>query len=117
MVEDLIPAIWDEAYAMEAKDPLGPEQGAPKTKADPSHGNSKLAMICDVQQAWQYTADITHDERCAVLTRYGADLEYREAAYVLDADYTTVFRRGERGIVKLGLYLNGGKPWPEPVAA
>jgi len=115
-IESLIPAIWDEAFAMDAKDPLGPAEGAPKSKSDPSHGNGKLAMICDVQQAWAY-ADLELEERQAVLVRFGMDEDYDSAARILGETHKmTVHRRCTRGIVKLGLYLNGGKAWAEELS-
>lgn len=112
VIESFIPAIWDEAYALEGKDPLAPEQGAPKSKADPSHGNGKLAMICDVQQAWRY-ADLELEERQAVIVRFGMDETYESAARILgETHQMTVHRRCTRGIAKLGRFLNGGKDWP-----
>lgn len=118
-IERLVPGIWDEAFVMNGRDPLAPEPGAPKTKADPSHGNGKLAMLCDVQQAWKY-ADLTHDERRSILVRFGMDETYADAAQILDTYEMAVHRHCTRGIQKMGLFLNGGKPWPEeltPAAA
>lgn len=103
----MLPAVWDQDAAYGMKNETKPDPDMPKGHVD-KKGSNFLVHIADVRQAWK-TADLTLDERRAVLLRYGLDMTFEEIADEFGVNKSTTQRRCERGVGKLAAHLNGEK--------
>jgi hypothetical protein len=133
LVERLVPAIWDQAFAYGMTNPQEPtpvyrcqahprivqtEEGdvystcacvEPSTRRsvpDPKVGGTIFAHLADIRSAWR-DADIPQVERQAVLLRYGLDLTTQAVGDLQGVTKKGALLRAERGIGRLVAHLNG----------
>lgn len=107
LVEQLLPAVWDETYAYGMpKAATAPSEDMPKGSVNKSHGNTLFAHLADIKTGWE-APDLSIAERQAVLLHYGLDLIEAEVGAVLGKPRTTVQYNIFTGIGKIVSHLNG----------
>lgn len=106
LVEQLLPAVWDQEYAYGMRNPTAPDPTMPKGTVDKKAGSSLNAHLADIRQAWKRT-EIPQVERQALLLRYGLDWTQDEIARLLGAGRSTISERADRGVGRLTCWLNG----------
>jgi predicted DNA-binding protein (UPF0251 family) len=103
----LLPAVWDESYAYglpaQATDP---DKDMPKAAGNKARSNSHWAYIADIKTGWK-KADLTLDERRAILLQFGLGWAQRDIAYNQQVDQSTISRRVNNAIKKIKARLNG----------
>ena len=106
LVEQLLPAVWDQSYAFGMENPMAPDPDMPKVKPDPKVGGTIYAHLADIRNAWA-RAEVPQLERQALLLHYAlgwTDAEIgRHGGYVKG----TIVARRERGVGRLAAFLNG----------
>jgi DNA-directed RNA polymerase specialized sigma24 family protein len=112
-IERLLPCLWDENKAIHGiPNELAPDHDMPKGQApNPAHAGGHWVAVADMRRAWD-KAGLDLQERQVLWLRYGLDSLWVEMASDLSIGEATVGRRLDRGINKLGLFLNG-RPFDE----
>ena len=105
LVEQLLPAVWDSEYAYGMRNPTAPDPTMPKGTVDKKAGSTLFAHLADIRTAWRL-ADIPHEERQALLMRFGLDLTIQEAGRVLDVRHQRISERADAGVGRLTCWLN-----------
>ncbi|MFH8414324.1 sigma factor-like helix-turn-helix DNA-binding protein [Streptomyces collinus] len=105
-VERTLPAVFDPDAAYGMKNEQAPDADMPKGHVDKKKGSDFPAQLADVRQGWD-TADLTLDEKRAIVMRYGLDWTYEEIGGLFSVNKSTAQRRAERGVGKLTAHLNG----------
>ena len=105
LVELLLASMWNCApgYGMVRENELDPQM--PRSKSNPAHGNTVWAMLADIQKAWDKTP-LTHDERCALVLRFGLDWTEDEIGANQGVDQSTASRRIKSGVNRVVNWLN-----------
>lgn len=107
-VERLLPAVWDDKYLTDGfRSDDAPDPDMPKSASDKSKSGGHVVAIADIRQAWRY-ADLSLDQRRALLLRYGMDEPVAEAGALLGVHKSSITRRCEAGVAILRDWLNGG---------
>lgn len=86
-----------------------PEQGMPKTAADPSHSGNPMVSMIDMRRAWDRT-EIDRPIRAALFLHYGHGWTTRQIAAELGISQTTVSDGMTRAVGLLEHSLNGTTP-------
>lgn len=109
----LLPCLWDEELAINGiPNPYAPPHDMPKgSPPNPKHGNTHIAKVADLRVAWA-KAELPHGERQAVFLKFGLDSLLEEIATDLSIEQSTAKRRVDRGVTRLGEFLNG-RPYPK----
>lgn len=107
-VERVLPAVFDPDSAYGTKNEQAPDADMPKGHVDKKKGSDFPAHLADVRRGWD-TADLSLDEKRAIVMRYGLDWTYEEIGGLFEVHKSTVQRRAERGVGKLVAHLNGVK--------
>lgn len=105
-VEALLLGVFDEQVILQGKDPHAADEGMPRSKADPSHGFTKVAMLADVRRAWEL-AGLTEKQKVALFRRYVLAEEYEESAHDVGVSYQAMQQRCAAGLERLVKFLNG----------
>lgn len=107
-IERLLPCLWDEDKAIHGiPNDLAPDHDMPKGQApNPAHAGGHWVAVADLRRAWE-KAELTLQDRQVLWLRYGLDSYQEEIALDLKINQSTVSRRLDRAINKLGLFLNG----------
>ena len=106
LVEQLLPAVWDQSYAFGMENPFAPDPDMPKAKPDPKVGGTIYAHLADIRNAWA-KADVPQVERQALLLHYGLGWNTREISLYMNEHKASSARRVERGVGRLAAFLNG----------
>lgn len=112
----LLPCLWDEEKAINGiPNPLAPDHDMPKGSApNPAHAGGHLVAVADLRVAWA-KAVVPLGERQCLYLKYGLDSLLEEIALDLGIGGSTASERVDRGVTRLGEFLNG-KPYPDPKA-
>lgn len=107
-IERLLPCLWDEDKAIHGiPNELAPDHDMPKGQApNPAHAGGHWVAVADMRRAYQL-GGLTLQDRQVLWLRYGLDSYQEEIALDLKIHQSTVSRRLDRAINKLGLFLNG----------
>jgi DNA-directed RNA polymerase specialized sigma24 family protein len=106
LVEQLLPAVWDETFAYGMANPTAPDPDMPRSKPDPKTGGTLFAHLADIKRAWGLT-DLAHEERVVLLLCWGLDWTQQEIADEQGVTQQAVSKRLERGALRLVAFLNG----------
>ena len=115
LVEQLLPAVWDQSCAYGMTDPAAPDPDMPRAAVDKSHGNTLYAHLADIKSGWT-RAPIPLTERQALFLRYGLDLKQGDIRKHQGVTQKAVSERLARGIGRIVDTLNGN-PVEEPDSA
>lgn len=116
LVEQLLPTVWDRAYAYGMANPTAPDPDMPKATAQKNQGGTLLAHLADMQSAWR-RASLSQPEKRALLFRFGLGWTNREAAAHEGVSATTIQNRVDDGIGQMVRFLKEGKVTTALVAA
>jgi len=111
LVERLLPAVWDSAYAYGMADRSAPDPDMPRAQIDPAHSGTLYAHIADIKAGWA-KAPLKDTERKAILLRYGLDMPERQVAALEGVTRQAVNYRLIQGVGRIVDTLNG-KPAEE----
>jgi DNA-directed RNA polymerase specialized sigma24 family protein len=106
LVERLLPAVWDSAYAYGMTNPTAPDPDMPRAQIDPAHSGTLYAHIADIKAGWAKAA-LKGSERKAILLRYGLDMPERQVAELEGVTRQAVNYRLIQGIGRIVACLNG----------
>lgn len=136
LVEQLLPAVWDQTYAYGMDNPVAPrpifrckthiktkvfedeggtqevstcacvEASTRKATTNPKQSGTLWAHLGDIRQAWKL-ADVPQVERQALLLRYGLDWRAAEIGHNQGVSKRTAERRVEAGVGRLTAFLAG----------
>lgn len=106
LVERLLPAVWDEDFSWGMRDPYTPDPDMPRRVVGKKKDGPLFAMLADIKVGWR-TANLSRDERAALVLRFGFDMTQELIAHYEGCNQSTALRRIERGIGKLTAHLNG----------
>jgi DNA-directed RNA polymerase specialized sigma24 family protein len=107
-IERLMPCLWDEEKAINGiPNPLAADHDMPKgSPPNPKHAGGHMVAVADLRTAWA-RADLPIGERQALYLRFALDSLLEEIADDLSVSKSTASRRVDRGIGRLGEFLNG----------
>lgn len=107
-IERLMPCLWDEEKALNGiPNPYAPDHDMPKgSPPNPKHAGGHMVAVADLRKAWAGT-QLPHGERQALFLRFALDSLLEEIATDLGVSQSTASRRVDRGIGRLGEFLNG----------
>lgn len=106
LVEQLLPAVWDQTFAYGMTDPAAPDPDMPRAAADKSHSNTLYAHLADIKSGWT-RAPIPLTERQALFLRYGLDLKQGDISKHQGVTQKAVSERLARGVGRIVDTLNG----------
>lgn len=106
LVEQLLPAVWDQSYAYGMVDPAAPDPDMPRAAADKAHSNTLYAHLADIKNGWT-RAPIPLTERRALFLRYALDLKQGDIGKRQGVTQKAVSERLARGVGRIVCQLNG----------
>lgn len=143
LVEQLLPAVWDDSYAYGMSNPHEPtpvyrckvhpkairpqgedggevvstcacvEPSTRRSAADPKTGGTIFAHLADIRIVWQ-RADVPQVERQALLLRFGLDWTVQAIGDAQGVTKKGAQLRVERGVGRLVAHLNGKSYHDDP---
>lgn len=106
LVEQLLPAVWDQEFAWGMKIEDAPDADMPRAATDPSKSGTLYAHLADVRSAWRKTK-LTKKERRAVFLRFAFDLTEEVIAAHEGVQQQTINERLFKSVGKIVAHLNG----------
>ncbi len=107
LVEQLLPAVWDELFALGGLDnPRQPDPDMPRVASNPKTGNTIYAMLADIRTAWRMTPLVPR-ERQALYLSVHEDLSKTEVGAVMGMSRQAATEYIDSGIGRIAAYLNG----------
>lgn len=106
LVEQLLPAVWDDDFAYGMRNPTAPDPDMPKVKANPKTAGTLYAHLADIKAGWA-RAPLPEEERRALFMRYGLDWPQKHIARHEGAAESTTSERLARGVGRIVAALNG----------
>lgn len=106
LVEQLLPAVWDEEYAYGMRNPTAPDPDMPRGTVDKKNGGTLFAHLADIRRAWQQ-APLSDKQREALRQRYCLDWTEKQIALDLGVTQQAISLRIEGGVGRLVDFLNG----------
>jgi DNA-directed RNA polymerase specialized sigma24 family protein len=106
LIAELLPHIWDPDDWATGEATYTSERKAP---ARPAEGNNRLAMVCDVRQAF-FGLPVDDRQLLEWLHRDGG-ASYEAVGVWMEVSDRTVRRREERVLAKMVERLGGEPPW------
>lgn len=106
LVESLIPAVWDQAFAWGIQNEYAPDVDMPRAKRRcPLEATTFWAHIVDIRIAWEH-CPLTMFERRALFLAYGLGMEQAEIAANQEVSQQAISKRLAKGVDKLTGWLN-----------
>ena len=106
LVEQLIPAVWDQSFAWGLQNPQAPDADMPKAKyKSPKEATTFWTHLIDIRIAWE-RCPLTMPERRALLLAYGIGMEQSEIAENQSVSQQSISKRIAKGVDKLTEWLN-----------
>ena len=106
MIMELLPATFDEDDWVAGQ---SVDSGELRSTSRPAEGHNRLAMICDIRNAF-FMLNQSDQELLRMLHK-GIGLSYEQAGVRLDVHERTVRRREERALERMVERLGGEPPW------
>lgn len=106
MVEAVLPALWDENYALKPPDP---DREFSRQPSDLSESGAWTTMVIDVRSAWK-KASLDEKWMTALFLRYGEGLRIYQVAIVMEVADSTAHSYVTRGIRAIIQALGGPAP-------
>jgi DNA-directed RNA polymerase specialized sigma24 family protein len=106
LVEQLLPAVWDDGYAYGMENPTAPDPDMPRAPTDPAHSGTLYAHLADIKAGWAH-APLTSGERRALFLRYGLDWPERQISRQLGVTQQAISYRLATGVGRVVDALNG----------
>lgn len=106
LVEQLLPAVWDQSYAYGMTNPTAPDPDMPRAAADKAHSGALYAHLADIRTGWN-KAPIPRPERQALFLRYALDLKQSDIGKRQGVTQKAVSERLARGVGRIVETLNG----------
>lgn len=106
LVEQLLPAVWDESFAYGMRSENAPDADMPRGAANKATGGTLAAHIADIKWGWK-RAPLTPNERRAILLSYGFDVTQVTASRILGVSQSSISNWLYSGVGKIVARLNG----------
>jgi predicted DNA-binding protein (UPF0251 family) len=107
LVEQLLPAVWDDLFALNGLDnPYRPDPDMPHVAANPKTGNTIYAMLADIRTAWRKTP-LSTNESAALRLRFRDDLKQADVAALMKMRRQSAAEHIDSGVGRITDYLNG----------
>lgn len=111
LVEQILPAVWDEDVVWGVQNPHSPDPDMPRSKGSPKEANTLWAHIGDVRWAWS-EAFLPATERRALFLTYVMGWTQEEIGFNQEVSHQAVSKRIKKGLERLTNWLNNDKYRP-----